>query len=241
MANTYVKIQTITVDASGASAIDFTSIPQTYTDLKIVISAIPVSSDTLVVSFNNSTANFTNRYIEGTGATAVSGTNAQSGRYVGYAFGSSQVANIEVYIPNYTSANNKSFFTDVASEFNQTTAYSDLVASLWSNTAAITSIKFNFLTANFAQYSTATLYGISNVALATSAYATGGNQIYSDATYWYHLFTSDGTFTPNRNLTVDYLVIAGGGGSASSGNNDTSAGGGAGGYRTTVGLSLIHI
>lgn len=160
MANTMIKLQTVVVGASGASSIDFTSIPQTFTDLKIVISAIPASSDSLLISFNNSTSSFTNRYIEGSGAAASSGSNAQSGRYAGYALGSSQVNSTEVYIPNYTSANNKSYSIDVVSEANQTTAYSDLIAGLWSNTAAITSVKFNFVTANFAQYSTATLYGI---------------------------------------------------------------------------------
>ena len=39
MANTFKKIQTVTVGSGGAASIDFTSIPQTYTDLKIVLSA----------------------------------------------------------------------------------------------------------------------------------------------------------------------------------------------------------
>jgi hypothetical protein len=38
MANTMVKIQTITVGASPAASIEFTNIPQTFTDLKIVAS-----------------------------------------------------------------------------------------------------------------------------------------------------------------------------------------------------------
>ena len=36
---TMVKLQTVTVGSGGASSIDFTNIPQTYTDLKIVLSA----------------------------------------------------------------------------------------------------------------------------------------------------------------------------------------------------------
>jgi hypothetical protein len=35
MANTMVKIQTITVGASGSASIEFSNIPQTFTDLKI--------------------------------------------------------------------------------------------------------------------------------------------------------------------------------------------------------------
>jgi hypothetical protein len=55
-------------------------------------------------------------------------------------------------------------------------------------------------------------------------YATGGT-VTSDATYWYHTFTSSGTFTPTKALTADYLVVAGGGG----GGGRRGAGGGAGG------------
>jgi len=37
MANTLKKIQTVTVGSGGAASIEFTSIPQTYTDLKLVV------------------------------------------------------------------------------------------------------------------------------------------------------------------------------------------------------------
>jgi hypothetical protein len=50
-------------------------------------------------------------------------------------------ANVEVYIPNYTSTNQKSVSADAVSEQNATTAYMALTAQLWSNlTTAITSI-----------------------------------------------------------------------------------------------------
>jgi hypothetical protein len=38
MAATYKLIETVTVGSGGAANIEFTSIPQTYTDLKLVIS-----------------------------------------------------------------------------------------------------------------------------------------------------------------------------------------------------------
>ena len=44
--NTLVKIQTVTVGSGGASSIDFTSIPQTYTDLCLVYSARLTTTDT---------------------------------------------------------------------------------------------------------------------------------------------------------------------------------------------------
>ena len=38
MPNTFKKISTVTVGSSGAASISFTNIPQTFTDLKIVMS-----------------------------------------------------------------------------------------------------------------------------------------------------------------------------------------------------------
>jgi hypothetical protein len=76
------------------------------------------------------------------------------------------------------------------------------------------------MTANtFLQYSTFYLYGVA--ALGTTPaivpYATGGDTIMTDGTYWYHTFVSSGTFTPAKALTADYLVVAGGGGGGQGG------------------------
>jgi len=81
MANTFVKIASVTVGAGGASSIDFTSIPGTYTDLKVVISArgsrSNSGSQTVSVRFNSdSGANYSRRSSTdgGADATAVSST-----------------------------------------------------------------------------------------------------------------------------------------------------------------------
>jgi hypothetical protein len=42
---TMVKIDTVTVGSGGAASIEFTNIPQTYTDLQIVLSARSATSD----------------------------------------------------------------------------------------------------------------------------------------------------------------------------------------------------
>lgn len=244
MANTFKKIQTVTVGSGGSSTIEFTSIPQTYTDLKIVVSARSTGSSGANISmrFNSNSTGYTGRRIVGNGATVfsdtTSGTAAASGSAIlcGPFSDGSNTANVfgsqEIYIPNYTSSNNKSVSIDAVNENNAATAYQEILAGLWSNTAAITSISLIcYQTGNtFAQYTTATLYGVSNVTAASNAYATGGNQIYTDNTYWYHVFTSSGTFTPTKSLTADYLVIAGGGG----GGCLNGGGGGAGGLRSTV-------
>ena len=67
-----------------------------------------------------------------------------------------------------------------------------------------------------------------------SSKANGGDKIVSDGTYWYHVFTSSGTFVPKQAITVNFLVIAGGG----AGGGAWGAGGGAGGLVHTATQSL---
>ncbi len=242
-----VKLQTVTVGSGGAASIDFTSIPQTYTDLKIVFSlrsTNAVVNQQATVKFNTSSTGFTSRYMYGNapGGNVPSATNAYYGGNISGASATANVfSNIELYIPNYTSSNNKSFSVDSVQEDNSTSGFPFLVAGLWSNTDAINAVSILGTTGNLAQYSTATLYGVKNVTTATgTGKATGGDQIYTDGTYWYHRFTTVGTssFTPLTSLTADYLVVAGGGGAAggSPGNNG-GGGGGAGGVRCTVGAT----
>jgi hypothetical protein len=165
MANTYTLISSVTVGSGGASSIDFTSIPSTYTDLLIKISGRSTKSATfegMYIKFNTSST-ATTRYLEGNGASASSGT---AGNFVGVVAAANATAstfsNVETYIPNYTVSQNKSYSSDSAHETNATTAYADLIAGLWANTAAINQITLYPDVNNFAQYSTAYLYGISN-------------------------------------------------------------------------------
>ena len=167
MAATYQLISSVTVGSGGASSIDFTSIPATYTDLLISLSIRSTNNGWVDgnVLFNSSTSNFTWRSVYGTGASAVSGTNTTNnmlGQINGSNTTASTFANILLYVPNYAGNSNKSFSIDYASENNATTSYAGLVAGLWSNTAAITAVGFTLSAGNFAQYSTAYLYGIKN-------------------------------------------------------------------------------
>lgn len=167
MANTYEAIATVTVGSGGAANIEFTSIPATYTDLVIALSARSTASfvsDDLNVQFNNSSANFTYRRIYSTGSdpvTSASGSTNIIGAMNGANSTASVFSNASIYIPNYTSSNNKSISFDGVVENNATRGDDSLWAALWSNSAAITSIKLSG-SANLAQYSTATLYGIKN-------------------------------------------------------------------------------
>ena len=248
-----VKLQTVTVGSGGAASIDFTSIPQTYTDLKLVTCLRGAASSvrsTVRVTFNSSSAGYSGRLLRGYDNTTVDSTTTSTSYFDGWRIPAatnttSVFSNDEIYIPNYTSANNKSFSSENIAETNissGTTNYMSLNAGLWSNSSAITSITLVLSDAtNFVQYSTATLYGVKNVTTATgTGKATGGDQVYTDGTYWYHRFTTVGTssFTPLTSLTVDYLVVAGGGsGAVSNDGNRGTGGGGAGGVRCTVGAT----
>ena len=244
MGNTFKKIQTVTVGSGGASTIEFTNIPQTYTDLKIV-SSLRVTYDggnswiDGIVTFNGSTSGYSERFLYGDGSTVGSANQASTGlKWAAFAVDSGATASVfsnnELYIPNYTSSNNKSVSSDSVTENNGTVAQQSLHAGLWSNSAAITSVTLTPGFGSFVQYSSATLYGVYNEVKAT------GGTITADANYFYHTFTSDGTFTPLQSLNVDYLVVAGGGGGGSAREatlTRAGGGGGAGGLRCTVGAT----
>jgi hypothetical protein len=246
MAANMVLLEKITVGAAGASSIIFSSIPQTgYTDLKVVASTRgdrSASNAEFFVKFNGATTNFTYRLLQGnaTAAGSLNGSTGLAGVSDAATNTANTFANSEIYIPNYTSANYKSYSIDSVEENNTTSSpalYTYLIAGLWSNTAAITSIElYPEGSTNWTQYSTFYLYGVA--ALGTTPaivpYATGGDTIMTDGTYWYHAFKSSGTFTPQKALTADYLVVAGGGGSS----GYSGGGGGAGGLRSATSQSL---
>jgi hypothetical protein len=248
MAANYVLLEKITVGAAGAASVTFSGIPQTgYTDLVIKTSTRNTNSVNLInyrLNFNGSSAiTFSEQLLYGDGSNAgwamPTGTG---GTTYGFSTGASATANTfannEYYIPNYTSSNNKSVSIDMAHENNGTTAYVGIDAVLWASTAAITSITLTPTTTSIGQYSTFYLYGVAKLATtpAIVPYATGGDTIMTDGTYWYHAFLSSGTFTPQKGISCDVLVVAGGGGGGNTGAG--AGGGGAGGLYYSTGNSL---
>jgi hypothetical protein len=167
MATTYTLIDKAILTGTQ-SVIDFTSIPSTYTDLKLVVSLRDNGSNVYslaYVKFNNTTANLKSRGVEGDGSSPTTYYNSTV-LYINSANGNSSTANTfcnsEIYIPNYTSSNYKSVSVDGVMENNATTAYSSLQAGLWSDTAAINQITIYSSTGSWLQYSSAYLYGIKN-------------------------------------------------------------------------------
>lgn len=171
MPNTFTKIASVTVGSGGASSIDFTSIPSTYTDLCLKVSARTNAVGSgyytrLRLQINGSTTGYSNRLLYNADGTAASATSTDYITFF-YETGTSATANTfsngEIYIPNYAGSNYKSTSSDSVSENNGTQIIQALNAGLWSNTAAITQLTITDASSyTLAQYSTATLYGIKN-------------------------------------------------------------------------------
>ena len=167
---TYQLISSVTVGSGGASSIDFTSIPATYTDLLVVCSIRYTGTpnqiaDVTWIQFNSATTNQTSRMLGGAGNSTYSYTDTKIfGQANGVSSTASTFSNTTFYIPNYAGSTNKSVSIDGVTENNATTAYDEMTAGLWSNTAAITSITLKEYggTKTMVQYSTAYLYGIKN-------------------------------------------------------------------------------
>jgi hypothetical protein len=167
MAYTYSKLASVTVGSGGSSSINFIAIPQNYTDLIIFISSRNTTadgSDNMLISLNGSSSNFSGKYLfTNTNVTTSSGTDTTpSGAYNGGSTSTTAntFSNVSIYFPNYTSSNYKSFSVDSVAENNATQSNLYIDAKLWSNISPISSIGFTCYAGNFAQYSTATLYGI---------------------------------------------------------------------------------
>lgn len=174
MALTYIAISTIT--ASGSiSSIDFTNIPQTYTDLLILASVRSTHTDTnddWYMRINNisNAGTYTNIGLYGNGSSALSwnftGGTTGAQIYGGWNNPSSPsqiFTPISWYFPNYTNTSlNKTFGWDGAQEFNATTARRYIGGGIYAQTTAISRITIFSWNASWAQNTQATLYGIKN-------------------------------------------------------------------------------
>jgi hypothetical protein len=239
---TMTKLQTVSVGVGGTNSIDFTNIPQTFTDLVICLSIRDNGTGTsgasyIDLQFNNSTGTYTVSRLLGAGTASVS-NSAQTSNFmsIGY-MGNSRTSmtsvftNAEIYIPNYSGFNQKTVSCNYSMADSSTGAYSGFGAGLWNQPQPITSIKIKSDGQDITQHSTAILYGIKNArqTAGNSIKATGGDIIF-DGTYVYHVFDSTGAFTPTQAILADYLVIGGGG----AGSPSRSGGGGAGGLLCSI-------
>lgn len=172
MATTYTIIDKAILTGTQTT-VQFTglgSFSSTYTDLLLKVSArnndsASANGSYYSIGFNGSSSSLTATYLRGNGSSAASGT---FGGYGGTSTSTAQTAdtfnNDEIYIPNFSSSNYKSYSTDNVVENNGTAVFTTLIAGLWSNTAAITSIELKAGGGSFSFVSGSSfyLYGIKN-------------------------------------------------------------------------------
>jgi hypothetical protein len=163
-------IYTRTVGSGGASSVTFNSIPQGFTDLKVVLSVRSTAGDyytNVMMSFNGgTTASFSDSIIFGQNSVAIAARNSYGAGatiLTGYAPGSTSTANMfsnnEISILKYSSGDYKQCIFNSASENNSSTNYlMSISAGLWKNNDPITSITFT-CAGSFVENSTFTLYG----------------------------------------------------------------------------------
>ena len=226
--STYVPIQAITLSAATAD-VTFTGIPQTFTDLVLVVGRLKstTSSPYLCFQFNSNTStDYSVTHIEGTGSSAVSSrlssqNQITTGNSVG--LGTTADAMVITHFMNYSNTTTNKTAMSRVSVIGGSFPGTGAAVGLWRQTSAITSIRVFNNAGNLPADCTLTLYGIGS----GSPKAFGGDRVVTDGTYWYHAFTSSGRFEPVQAINADVLVIAGGGG----GGGNMGGGGGAGGVR----------
>ena len=159
-------IETKTLGTAAAS-IQFTSIPQTFTDLLVLLLVRNnTSSGTqtqVFLSFNNLTSNLSSRYLDANGSSVIS-ANLTNQLRVGSVPNINAGANIfgsaSVYISNYATTLTKPVSIDSLGENNVSASNQTLSAGLWASASAVTSIQIAPLSDNFVAGSTISLYGI---------------------------------------------------------------------------------
>ena len=163
MPATYEPIATTTL-GSAASTITFSSIPATYTDLRLVVNVISAGNDDMRIRVNSSATGYSNTSLYGTGATVTSSRSTSATEWYPTS-GFDAVNNYRLYIMDYFSyagSTNKTMLLESNGDKNGSGIVARQVC-LWSNTAAINRV--DLVTAggnNFNTGTTATLYGIKN-------------------------------------------------------------------------------
>jgi hypothetical protein len=161
--NTYEAIATATASGSTGT-ITFSSLPSTYTDIVLVISAGNTSSaPSIQIQFNGDTAsNYSFLELGGSGSAAISdkGSNLTSSviAYFGAPF--TTLGN-ETVVSNIMNYSNSTTYKSYLTRANNAQFGVDALVGLWRSTAAITSFSlFNSNATNFMAGSTFTIYGI---------------------------------------------------------------------------------
>lgn len=166
----FESIATVTVGAGGSSAIEFTSIPSTYTHLQVRGISRPSEAGTgaqyLYLNMNSDTGtNYARHALAGDGsATATQAAASDTVIRAGYQMRNGSTANIFatfiIDILDYKNTNKYKTIRSLNGFDTNGGGYIALNSGLWMNTNAITTLKLTCEVGNFIQYSSFALYGI---------------------------------------------------------------------------------
>ena len=162
---TYEPIATTTL-STAASSITFSSIPATYTDLKVVfIGTVTEPGEVLYYRFNSdSGSNYSVTQLWTSGSTINSrrlDSATQLSTSYGYSLQGTNPQMIYFDVFSYAGSTNKTTLGSHAGDNNGAGGF-DSTVGLWRNTSAITSIFLFCSYLTFKTGTTATLYGIKN-------------------------------------------------------------------------------
>jgi hypothetical protein len=158
--------------SGGVGTLNFFNIPQTYTDLKIVVSQRNSSGnlyEPLAFRFDSGAGIYSSTAAFGDGSSAMS-NRAANGGYLSYNGGLSVTGNnatantfgiYEVYIPNYSGTGFKQFTIDAVTENNGGAAHCNMGAGLYSSNTPITFLQIGGYTGSPFTATSITIYGIS--------------------------------------------------------------------------------
>lgn len=159
MPATYEPIATTAL--SGLSSVTFNSIPNTYTDLVIVVAGAVNSGDqNLDMRLNSDTGtNYSRTFLSNVGTAAAAGreTNYSYITLDRYSYFTTSQSNMIINLLNYS---NTTTNKTVLVRGNNPLVGTSGVVGLWRSTAAISTVLMYLSGSTFANGSQATLYGI---------------------------------------------------------------------------------
>jgi hypothetical protein len=168
MPSTYSLISS-NVLSTAVGSVTFSAIPSTYTDLVVRTSTRSSVAGGVFLQINGDTSSlYSTTRLRGDGATASSGRDTGTNLYFGLDVYDTSTANTftsqEIYIPNYTVAQNRAISNFLVQENNaaSTNTNIDITAGLYRSTTAITSLTIFKTSNNFVSGSSFYLYGIKN-------------------------------------------------------------------------------
>lgn len=169
MPTTYEPIATTTV-GTATNAIDFTNIPQTYTDIIVVATLKRTTSGSDVFCrVGNSTydtgTNYSDTILYGDGTSAGSYRESNANRFLLDYYGGVDTTNDHIGIYHFMNYSNTTTNKTVLSRSNRASSGVDAIVAMWRSTSAINQMRFvldsAFSASNvIAIGSSITLYGI---------------------------------------------------------------------------------